>query len=258
MPKPNIVRLRKVASALRKHARTMSGFVRWSKATSKMYPPEANTFLLGVILDRSVQWQRAWDAAEWICKILGKKDDVAALWTAIAEMEPVRLRGFLRYGYGGKAFHRHYKTFSNLLPQAANHLLELYSGDPRKIWNNQTDVQKVKKRLEEIPGIGPALANFAVLCLARDYGLLGGKKARQQLDVKPDMHVQRVFYRAGLVPRGAKPQDVVNAARQLAPDFPASLDVPAWDIGRNWFRPRHPGCLECPIGGVCPRVGLEN
>ena len=92
------------------------------------------------------------------------------------------MRGFLRYGYGGYAFHRHYKTLSRQIPEAANHILANYDGDPRKIRNNQRDIFFVRQRLDAIPGIGPALSRMAVLILARDMGLLGGKKAKKQLE----------------------------------------------------------------------------
>lgn len=258
MSVPNIRTKRKVTKALRNYSRSMPNWVRWNGTTTKMRPFTANAFLLGVMLDRSVPAERAWDAAEWICSSIGDTTEVSSLWQAIVDMETPRLRGFLRYGYGGKAFHRHYKTFARLLPLAAEHILTHYAGDPRKIWNGQKDIDEVKRRLNEIPAIGPALANMAVLILARNHGLLGGKRAKKQLDVKPDVHVQRVFFRAGLVPPGASLEDVVSVARQLAPDFPASMDAPAWDIGKNWCRPRRPDCTECRIGGVCPRVGLKH
>lgn len=255
---PNIRTKRKVAKALRQHARSLSDWVRWSSTTTKMRPRVANSFLLGVMLDRNVVADRAWDAAEWICDALGDSNDIASLWRALRDMDEARLRGFLRYGFGGYAFHRHYRTFARLLPEAGEHLLTNYEGDPRRIWNGQRDVAEVQRALDDIPAVGPALAKMAVLILARKHGLLGGKKASKQLDVKPDVHVCRVFQRSGLMSQGAPPQSAVDAARSLAPDFPASLDAPAWDIGRQWCRPQRPACGECPIGGVCPRVGLRR
>jgi endonuclease III len=166
------------------------------------------------MLDRAVNADRAWAAAEWICDALSDPDDVASLWRTLQQMDKTRLRGFLRYGYGRRAFHRHYKTFARLLPEAADHLLTNYRGDPRRIWNGRRDVSDVRGALDGIPGIGPALAKVAVLILARDHGLLGGKKARKQLDVKPDVHVCRVFQRAGLIERGA---DSSAANREVVP-----------------------------------------
>jgi len=255
MPVSNIRTKRKVVSALRKYARTMDSWVRFIKGTSKLRGQTANSFLLGVMLDRNIPFQRAWDGGEWIADAVGDESDVTVLWKSLRDMEPKRLRGFLRYGFGGQAFHRHYKTFARTLPKAAVHILENYGGDPRRIWNGQRDISVVRQRLDAVPNIGQGLANMALLHLVRNCGLLGGKKARPQLDLKPDIHVRRVFYRGGLVSKGCSDQDLIRAGRDLAPGFPAALDAPAWDIGRLWCRPNRPKCAECPIGSVCPRVG---
>ena len=92
------------------------------------------------MLDCNIPFQRAADGGEWIADMLGDDTDVTVLWKTLRDMETRRLVGFLRYGYGGQAIHRHYKTFARTLPQAAEHILENYDGDPRKIWtdNNAT------------------------------------------------------------------------------------------------------------------------
>ena len=258
MSTPNVRTKRNVAKALRRHTRSTQAWVRWNKITSKMRAYDANAFLMGVMLDRGGLAERAWDAAEHFCSSVGDTDDVSSLWSEILAMDRPRLRGYLRYGYGGKAFHRFYKTFAKLLPQAAEHLLENYGGDPRQIWNNQRDIAKVKQRLDDIPAIGPGLANMAVLILARQHGLLGGKTARRQLDPKPDIQVRRVFTRTGLIPKGATDEAIIDIARELSPDFPAALDAPAWDIGQQWCKPSRPLCTECPLGTVCQRVGINS
>src|SRR5450759_2107484 len=73
MAVPNIRTKRKVARALRGYARTMADWVRWSNKTSRMRPHTANAFLLGVMLDRSVPADRAWDAADWISSAIGAR-----------------------------------------------------------------------------------------------------------------------------------------------------------------------------------------
>jgi len=258
MANSNIRTRRRVAALLRAHARTMEDWVRPVSKTKKLRFAAANEILLGVIPDRSVKAKQAWGAGQSISAALGDPDDPRILGQALSDMGHRRLVGFLRYGDGGYAFHRHYKTFARLLREAAAHLLERYDGDPRKIWNSQRDIPMVRDRLDAIPGIGPGLARMAVLMLAREYGLLGGTRARRQLDVKPDRHVTRVFQRAGLVEPRASEEDIVQAARALSPDFPARLDAPAWDIGREWCVPRKPNCPECPLTGPCPRVALAS
>lgn len=174
----NIGTKRKIISALRAYGKNLA---KWSQTKTKLSPKRANVFLLGTIFGRSINADRAWEAAEWICDSMGDDDDPSIMWKTFKTIEPKRLRGFLRYGYGGYAFHRHYKTLSRQIPEAANHILENYDGDPRKIWNNQRDIFFVRQRLDAIPGIGPALSRMAVLTLARDMGLLAGKKAKKNL-----------------------------------------------------------------------------
>lgn len=256
MGRANIRSKRKVASALRAYSRRMDGWMRWSAKTTKMRPRTANAFLLGVMLDRSIRAEAAWAAAERICDVLGDPERSEVLWEHLAELPSTRLRGFLRYGNGGYAFHRHYKTFARLLPSAGRYMLDVYGGDPRVIWNGERDVDAVRDRLEAIPAIGPALARMAVLILARNHGLLGGRRARKSLAPKPDIMLKRVFRRTGLVGAPAHDQAIVDAARALARDFPAALDAPAWEIGRTWCKPARPRCSECPLVDVCPRVGL--
>jgi endonuclease III len=71
-------------------------------------------------------------------------------------------------------------------------------------------------------------------------------------DIAYDVHVRRVFLRAGLVQRD-QVSEMVAAARALHPERPGELDNPAWDIGRRWCHPRSPGCPACPLVTVCPR-----
>jgi hypothetical protein len=60
-----------------------------------------NAFLLGVMFDRSVKAEAAWDAAKSINDSLGDSDDPAELWTSLTKLEKACLVRFLRYGNGG-------------------------------------------------------------------------------------------------------------------------------------------------------------
>jgi len=72
------------------------------------------------------------------------------------------------------------------------------------------------------------------------------------IDVSADVHVRRVFSRLGLCEEGADVNQVVYKARALYPEFPGIFDLPCWDIGRNWCRPRKPKCKECYMSDLCP------
>ncbi|MDI6761615.1 MAG: hypothetical protein QME83_01165 [Thermodesulfobacteriota bacterium] len=254
MKTPNIRTKQKIVKALKDYARTMEEWVHPIDKIKKFRPSAANSFLLGVMFDRNIDADKAWEAGKWINDSLGEPDDPSALWKALVKMDRKRLLGFLRYGYGGKSFHRYYRTFADQLPRAAEHILKKYNGDVRQIWNSRRDVSGVREALEAIPGIGQALSRMAVLILARNYGLLGGRAALPQLDIKTDTLLMRVFRRSGLIPPRGTDQDAIETAQKLAPRFPAVLDGPAWEIGREWCYPRNPECKDCPLTKVCQKI----
>jgi endonuclease III len=72
------------------------------------------------------------------------------------------------------------------------------------------------------------------------------------LDVKPDIHVMRVFARSGLIEKSAKENDAIEMAKKLHPKFPGALDAPAFIIGVEWCRPTKKKCEKCPISKACP------
>jgi endonuclease-3 len=241
---------RNVVAALLKFGRSKAPRIRTPR---KLRASAANSFLLRMMFNRSIDADLAWETGEWVSQSLTDPDDPSAVWKKLRRIQRRRLLGFLRYGYGGYALHRHYRTFAKELPKAATLILDKYDGDPRRIWNAKRNVPAVRELLEEIPGIGPALSRMTVLILARDYGLLGGKAALSQLDVKPDIHVVRVFKRSGLT-KSHSPIEAIRAAREAYPHFPAALDPPAWKIGRGYCRPISPACRECPIRAACPKI----
>ena len=245
-----------VAKALRKHGKTLGDWVKPIKSRRHFSRQRANSFVVGVLFDQQVNADLAWDAAEWITESMGNEE--SPFWTTVQAIDEERLVGFMRYGWAGYAFHRHPRRMANYLKGCAEVINTKYDGDPRKIWNNTNSLNKVRDRLEELPGIGAALSRMAVLILVRRYGLFAGRPALRQLDVKPDVLLKRVFRRTGLVSNNPQFDDYLTAARRLAPEFPAVLDAPAWHIGRNFCHPRGPNCGCCPLNECCPKVGVPQ
>lgn len=244
----------KIVKSIKAYGKQMGDWVRPVKKIKRFRPAGANAFLLGVMFDRNIEASRSWSAAEWINDSLGDPDDVSTLWKNLIQIDQIKLKYFLQYGNGGKSFHRFYNHYVEYLPGAAKIVLEKYDGDPRKIWNNIRDIDVVMKRLEELPGIGMALSRMAVLNLVRNFGLLGGTQSLHQLDIKPDIHVMRVFKRVGLIGANGTRTDAIAAARKFNPRFPAELDGPSWEIGANFCRPSVALCSECPIAEACPKL----
>ena len=72
------------------------------------------------------------------------------------------------------------------------------------------------------------------------------------MDVKPDIHVIRVFSRLGFISQ-LNEKEAMNAARRLNPEYPGALDAPIWVIGRNWCIADMPQCHNCPVNEICPK-----
>ena len=71
-------------------------------------------------------------------------------------------------------------------------------------------------------------------------------------DIAYDVQVRRVFLRAGIV-EWDSPDAMIAAARRLHPERPGYLDLPVWQIGREWCRPTNPLCGTCPLTNACPK-----
>ena len=128
-------------------------------------------------------------------------------------------------------------------------LVEEFDGNAAAIWND-TPPRVVRKRLLGIHGVGPAIANMILLLLCDQYEFFRGQE--HEIDIKPDVHVLRVLRRSGLIPIENE-YEAVCAARRWAPQYPAELDWPCWDIGQRWCHKSKPDCDNCPLTKVCPR-----
>ena len=199
-------------------------------------------FLVGAAFDRGMPWQKAWEIPYWIYQ---KGQLEASKLAAMEERDLQRLLEGLpvkpRYGCVKGA-----RTLSD----AANLVMRFDAhGDAGAIWDGVSPLV-VQKRLESVYGIGPGIAHMAIRILRDDWGKFRGQE--REIDVKPDVHVRRVFKRTGLT-KTEDERKAVGAARKHNPRFPGELDWPAWDIGINWCRPTSPRCRDCPLTVVCTK-----
>ena len=199
-------------------------------------------FLVGAAFARGMPWQKAWEIPYWINQE-GRLE--ASTLAAMEERDIQRLLESLpvkpRYGCARGA-----RTLSD-----AADLVMRYDagGDANAIWDGVSP-RVVETRLASVYGIGLGIAHMTIRMLRDDWGRFRGQEP--EIDVKPDVHVMRVFKRTGLIGSEGE-REAVGAAREHNPNFPGELDWPAWDIGNNWCRPTHPRCHDCPITMVCPK-----
>ena len=197
-------------------------------------------FLVGAVFNRGMRWEKAWEIP---CCIDQKGLLDASKLAAMSEPELKRFLKRLRVKP------RYWKKGAKTLKEAATLVVNEFAGDAAAIWRN-TSLEKVEKRLKRINGVGPGIASMFTRILHDDCGMFRGQE--QQIDVKPDMHLMRVFKRTGLT-HSKLEKEARNAARTLNPAFPGELDWPAFYIGGKWcHEKKEPNCGECPLEAACP------
>lgn len=198
-------------------------------------------FLVAVAFDRGMPWEKAW-------RIPTEIDQRGLL-------DPVRLaardEADLAELLDGIAVRPRWGTTegAKTLSDAARFVVERFGGDAGAIWNDSSPAE-VEKILQEIHGLGPGIASMATRILHDDFGCFVGQE--RQIDVKPDVHLVRVFVRAGLSDSDSA-NEVMRTARRLNPEFPGELDWPAWRIGQVWCHPTEPDCGGCPLTEDCAK-----
>jgi uncharacterized HhH-GPD family protein len=199
-------------------------------------------FLLGVLFDQGIRYERAWHAPLDLKQRLGYLDpeaiasDPEAVRRAIAEPP---------------ALHRYVNNLPSWIVSAARRVLDEYDGDAERIWSDEPTAEQLRSRLEQFQGIGQKKAAMAVEILERQRGVM--IRHLEGSDIAFDVHVHRVFLRTGMADRDDQ-RHMVERARFLNPERPGALDYPAWWIGHEWCRPVDPLCDRCPLTATCPRL----
>jgi len=91
---------------------------------------------------------------------------------------------------------------------------------------------------------------MAANILARDFKIPFAD--HYSIDISADRHIRRVFTRLGLTAANASLEQVIYKARTLHPRFPGMMDLPCWEIGRNWCKEHDPECSVCYMKDLCP------
>lgn len=220
-------------------------FVR-QKDADRLVREDANAFLFAVILDQGVDAEKAWGAPYELRKRMGHLNPADIAGMPLKELE--------KYFSEGNKLHRFWPTMARRIKNACELIVAKYGGDAKNIWSDKPDSRALYKRLIEFDGIGQKKGSMAVNILYRDLGI--EIKDPSGIDVSYDEMVRRVFLRTGLVKVDTM-KDVVQAARELNPEYPAELDYPSWIVGRKWCLPKNPKCVECPLNDICPKFGIE-
>jgi len=204
-------------------------------------------FLLAGCLDRGMIADIVWTFPFYLKQDLGHLDPYRIAMMSIDEIRAALERIPKKPRYMRDAP----RTVQELVAMVSGRL----SGDAAKLWQDRT-ARAVQDDLMKIYGVGRGIAAMIVILLYR----LGWVEFPDlhTIPVKPDVHVQRVMYRAGLADQMSE-DAATCAARRLNPQFPGDIDSPLWVIGREhcFANPAAIQCARCPIDDLCPKVGLQ-
>jgi endonuclease III len=145
----------------------------------------------------------------------------------------------------------------NWIIESSRLLVDKYDGKPENIWNDNPRPDDLQRRFSEFKGMGQKKSSMATNILVRDKNVPVRGVDLSGIDVSGDVHVRRVFLRAGLIDVDSV-DAAVRTARDLNPSYPGELDLPAWYIGRTFCHPKEPECSRCAISVDCPkRIDLD-
>ncbi len=201
-----------------------------------------HAFVLACVMDRQIRAERAWLIPHLFSqKIRGFE---------FRALQSLSLADVRRFMTEPEPLHRFPERMSQNFHDAIRVMADDYAGDASNIWLGKPPSAEVVYRFLQFRGVGPKIATMATNILARDFKV--PLSDYYSVDVSADVHVRRVFCRLGLVGEDATTEELIYRARGLHPAFPGLLDLPAWDIGRNWCRPSAPLCGSCYMQEACP------
>jgi endonuclease III len=217
-----------------------------SKEASEYVMGDKFAFVIATCLDRGVPSEIIWSIPYDLHNALRHLDPCI-----LAAMTDANLSIVL---HGLQRKPRYIHVAPRTIREISSTVCKQYNGDAEQIWDGKT-AATVRQTFLQVFGVGPALANMAVLLIQKAYGVRFKDFDAGTIDIKPDVHTMRVLYRLG-VTKSQTTQDAIAGARAVNPSYPGAVDAPLWHIGRTRCHASQPECSACPLMSVCPRMGV--
>lgn len=200
-----------------------------------------HAFVLACIMDRQIKAERAWLIPYKFMEKLGDFSMKTLCSLSLADIHNLMFKP--------EPLHRFVDSMAHFFHSGINRISSNYNGDASKIWSRNPSSATVIYRFLEFDGVGPKIASMAANILARDFKIPFSDYF--SIDISADIHVRRVFGRLGLTSTDATIEQLIYRARSLHPEFPGLMDLAAWEIGRNWCRPKKANCQSCFMNDLC-------
>lgn len=208
-----------------------------------------HAFVIGCITDRQIDADRAWLIPYRLSQKIGSPGKPTFPFRRLLELSEEEIQGHME---GPPSLHWLHKEMSLHIHAALRRIAEKYEGRAEQIWADRPSSAGLVYRFLEFEGIGPKIATMAANILVRGFKIPVSDYF--SIDISPDRHVRRVLHRLDLIPEGASSELIMYRARALHPEFPGLLDLPLYEIGRKWCRPKpkQPDCGQCFMQDICP------
>jgi len=200
-----------------------------------------HAFVLACVMDRQIKAEKAWMIPYRISEKIGGFSMEAL--NALSRADVNRLMT------EPQPLHRFVGTMTDHFHSAVKRIKNNYAGEAARIWTGRPSSAEVVYRFLEFDGVGPKIGSMAANILAREFKIPFADYF--SIDISADVHVRRVFARLGLCAADATVEQVIYKARALHPEFPGMMDLPSWEIGRNWCESRGPECNGCYMKDLC-------
>lgn len=201
-----------------------------------------HAFVLGCIMDRQVKAERAWLIPYRISEKIGG--------FSLRRLNELSLQDVNRLMREPEPLHRYVDIMAHHFYSAVQRIKNDYASRAALLWKGKPSSAEVVYRFLKFEGVGPKIGSMAANILAREFKIPFSD--HYSIDISADVHVRRVFSRLGLCSADVTVQQVIYKARALSPEFPGMIDLPCWEIGRNWCKSRDPVCGECYMRELCP------
>jgi len=202
-----------------------------------------HAFLLGCLMTCQIQSEKAF-AIPWLVK--------ESVGSFVIDCLANHSEEYYQNLFTSQNLHRFSNQKAKVFYAAIQHIVTVYSGNASRIWADNPSSATAVYRFLQFKGCGIKIATMATNILARQFK--APFSDYYSIDISPDVHVDRVLKRSGLVSKDSSREALIYKARELNPEFPGIIDFSCWEIGRQYCRPQNPLCGQCPIRSECEMI----
>jgi endonuclease III len=201
-----------------------------------------HAFVLACVMDRQIKAERAWLIPYYISLELGGFEFNRLVKTDLSLIKSI---------FSKRKLHRFNDIMAENFYNAVQDIYKKYGGFASNIWTGKPKSATIVRRFLEFKGVGIKIATMATNILARDFKI--PMQDKTCIDISSDVQVKRVFTRIGFITKETSNDGLIYCARELNPQYPGIFDLFAWEIGRNWCRPKNPNCENCYLNKECDK-----